>query len=110
MSNLRDVYQKLVGLVDGVDKLAEDSYLKAAELRPGDASFYNKIGSMYLSKADFSSQLFYRGGVNATKLKQKIMPNLIRAEENFKKAIEFFLCSDQIRHFFLLKFSCIHST
>lgn len=87
-SNLGDVYQNLMVLVDGVDKLAEDSYLKAAELRPGDASFYNKIGSMYLIKADLSSQLFARGGANATKFKQEIMPNLIRAEENFKKAIE----------------------
>ncbi len=87
-SNLGDVYQKLVGLVDGVDKLAEDSYLKAAELRPGDASFYNKIGSMYLSKSDLSRQLAASGGANATKFQKEIAPSLIKAEENFKKAID----------------------
>ena len=87
-SNLGDVYQNLMGLVDGVDKLAEDSYLKAAELRPGDASFYNKIGSMYLARSDLSRQLAAGGGVNAAKFQQEVMPNLIKAEENFKKAIE----------------------
>ena len=87
-SNLGDVYQNLIGLVDGVDKLAEDSYLKAAELRPGDASFYNKIGSMYLAKSDLSRQLAAGGGANASKFQQEIAPNLTKAEENFKKAID----------------------
>ena len=87
-SNLGDVYQNLMGLVDGVDKLAEDSYLKAAELRPGDSSFFNKIGGMYLSKSDLSRQLATGGGANATKFQQEIAPNLVKAEENFKKAIE----------------------
>lgn len=87
-SNLGDTYQSLVGLVDGVEKLAEDSYLKASEFRPGDASFYNKIGGMYLSKSDLSRQLAAVGGVNAAKFQQEIMPNLIKAEENFKKAID----------------------
>jgi len=87
-SNLGDVYQNLTGLVDGVDKLAEDSYLKAAELRPGDASFYNKIGSMYLAKSDLSRQLASGGGANAAKFQQEIVPALVKAEENFKKAID----------------------
>ena len=87
-SNLGDVYQNLMGLVDGVDKLAEDSYLKAAELRPGDASFFNKIGGMYLSKSDLSRQLAAGGGANAAKFQQEVIPNLVKAEENFKKAIE----------------------
>lgn len=87
-SNLGDVYQNLMGLVDGVDKLAEDSYLKAAELRPGDSSFFNRIGGMYLSKSDLSRQLAAGGGANATKFQQEIAPSLVKAEENFKKAIE----------------------
>lgn len=88
-SNLGDVYQSLLGLVDGIDKLVEDSYLKAVELRPGDASFYNKIGSMYLAKSDLSRQLAANRGVNSVKFQQEIVPNLIKAEENFKKAINF---------------------
>lgn len=86
-SNLGDVYQNLNGLVDGVDRLAEDSYLKAAELRPGDPSFYNKIGNMYLVKSDLSRQLAYAGGANATKFQQEVVPALVKAGENFKKAI-----------------------
>ena len=87
-SNLGDVYQSLTGLIEGVDKLAEDSYLKASELRPGDASFYNKIGSMYLAKSDLARQLSAGGGANAAKFQQEIIPDLNKAEENFKKAIE----------------------
>ena len=87
-SNLGDVYQSLTGLVDGVDKLAEDSYLKAAGLRSGDASFYNKIGSMYLAKSDLSRQLASAGGANAAKFQQDVVAAMAKAEENFKKAIE----------------------
>ena len=88
-SNLGDIYQNLLGLVDGVDKLAEDSYLKAANLRPGDASFYNKIGGVYLAKSDLSRQLASVGGANMVKFKQETASNLIKAEDNFKKAIDF---------------------
>ena len=87
-SNLGDVYQNLMGFVDGIDKLAEDSYLKAADLRVGDASFYNKIGSMYLAKADIDRQLASNGGANAAKFQGDVAPALGKAEENFKKAID----------------------
>jgi len=87
-SNLGDVYQKMIGLVDGVDKLAEDSFLKAADLRPGDASFYNRIGSMYLAKSDLSRQLASGGGASAAKFQQEVVSSLVKAQENFKKAIE----------------------
>lgn len=87
-SNLGDVYQNLMGLVDGVDKLAEDSYLRASELRPGDASFYNNIGNMYLAKSNLLRQLAANGGSNAGKFQQEVGPSLVKAEENFKKAID----------------------
>lgn len=87
-SNLGDVYQNLMGLVDGVDKLAEDSYLKASELRPGDASFYNNIGNMYLAKSNLLRQLAANGGANAVKFQQEVGPSLVKAEEHYKKAIE----------------------
>jgi tetratricopeptide (TPR) repeat protein len=86
-SNLGDVYQSLMGMVDGVEKLAEDSYLKAAELRPGDASFYNKIGSMYLARSDFARQLYAAGGTNGARFQSEIVPDLSKAEEGFKQAI-----------------------
>jgi len=86
-SNLGNTYQSLIGIVDGVEKLAEDSYLKAAELRPGDASFYNKIGSMYLAKSDLARQLAASGGTNAARFQQEVVPDLNKAQENFQKAI-----------------------
>ncbi len=87
-SNLGDVYQSLMGMVDGVEKLADDSYVKAAELRSGDASFFNKIGSMYLAKSDLVRQLAAAGGANASKFQQEITPDLNKAQENFQKAID----------------------
>src|SRR3989344_2702031 len=87
-SNLGDIYQSLMVLVGELDKFAEESYLKAVELRPGDASFYNKIGNMYLAKSDFSRQLAIVGGANASKFQQEIVLDLNKAEENFKKAID----------------------
>ncbi len=85
--NLGGVYQNLLGLVDGVDKLAETAYLKAAELRPGDASYYNKIGNLYLAKASLYAQMA-RGSQNATEIVQQGKEALVMAETNFKKAIE----------------------
>jgi len=87
-SNLGGVYQSLIGLVDGVDKLAEDSYLKAEELRPNDASVFNSIGSVYLVKANFSLQMAQSGGENTAKFRQDAADALTKAEMYYKKAIE----------------------
>jgi len=43
---------------------------------------------MYLAKSDLSRQLAAGGGANASKFQQEIAPNLTKAEENFKKAID----------------------
>lgn len=86
-TNLGSVYQSLVGLIDGVDKLAEDSYLKSLELRPGDPNVYNRIGTMYLGEADLLRQLVNAGGANAGRLNETIASTLLRAEVNFQKAI-----------------------
>jgi Flp pilus assembly protein TadD len=86
-NNLGNVYQNLLGLVDGVDSLAESSFKKAAELRPGDATFYNEIGNLYLSKAQIARQLA-AGNANAAELNQVATESLAKAETNFKKAVE----------------------
>ena len=75
-------------LVDGADALAEESYLKASELRPGDPAFHNRIGSMYLLKADLLRQLAAQKGANAQQLNQQANAALLKAEDAFKKAIE----------------------
>jgi len=87
-ANLGNVYQNLIRLVEGADTLAEAAYLKASELRPGDPSFHNRIGSMYLVKADLLRQIAAGGGANAQQLNQQSDAALLKAEEAFKKAIE----------------------
>ena len=77
--NLGNVYQNLMQLVEGTDTLAETAYLKASELRPGDPSFHNRIGSMYLLRADLLRQQSNNQQANAA---------LLKAEDAFKQAIE----------------------
>jgi tetratricopeptide (TPR) repeat protein len=86
--NLGTVYQSLIGLRENADKSAEEAYLKAGELRPGDASFQNRIGAMYMAKADLLRQLSRSAGSNAASYNQEADASLIKAEDAFKKAIE----------------------
>lgn len=87
-TNLGDIYRSLIPLVAGSDVLAEEAYLKASGLRPGDPSFYNQIGSMYLAEADLLRQLALSGGINAQKFNQEVGRVLLKAEDAFKKAVE----------------------
>ncbi len=87
-SNLGGVYQSLLGFVDGVEKLAEDAYLRAADFRPGDASYFNQVGSTYLTSADLSRRLAAGGGANGARFQAAVGPALDKAEENFKKATD----------------------
>ena len=87
-SNLGQVYQNLMLLVDGTDTLAEGAYLKAAELRPGDPSFHNRIGSVYLMKADLLRQLGVSRSTSAQQFNQQANGALLKAESAFKQAIE----------------------
>ena len=87
-ANLGTVYQNLIQLVKDADVLAEEAFIKASELRPGDPSFQNSIGSMYLAKADLLRQLAVQGGTSAQQLNQESGAVLLKAEDAFKKAIE----------------------
>jgi len=87
-NNLANVYQNLMQLVNGADALAESAYLRASELRPGDPSFHNRIGSMYLFKADLVRQLMVAGGASAQQLNQQVGAALLKSEDAFKQAIE----------------------
>ncbi len=86
--NLANIYQNLLGLVDGVDNLAEDSYLKAANLRSGDPNIYNQIGSIYLTKTDLIGQLINSNPANSSALKEQAGEAISKAEISFKKATE----------------------
>ena len=83
-SNLGNVYSNLFGLVENVEKLAEESYIKASELRPGDASYYGQIGTLYMTKGDVLKRL----GANSTKTNEESAAAYKKSEEAFKKAIE----------------------
>ena len=85
--NLGDIYQNLIQLVDGADSLAEASYLKASELRPGDPGFYNRTGSMYLMKSELLRQLALAENISIQQLNQQAGAALSKAENSFKKAI-----------------------
>lgn len=86
-SNLGQVYQSLTGLVDTVERLAEDAYKKAAELRPGDPSIDNRIGSLWLARADLVRSVMQQSNSNTAALQQQFTDSLARAEEAFKRAI-----------------------
>ncbi|HVZ11298.1 MAG TPA: tetratricopeptide repeat protein, partial [Candidatus Paceibacterota bacterium] len=81
-SNLAGVYESLLGIVDGVDQAAQDAYVKAAEARPGDPSYYNEIGNVYLAKAALLRR------ANASANASQINSALAVAETNYKKAID----------------------
>lgn len=85
---LATTYQQLLGVLENADGLAEDAYKKTADLRPGDPTFSNQLGTMYLAKADLTRQLARSGGANAARFSAEAEASLIKAEEHFKKAIE----------------------
>ncbi|MEK7600566.1 MAG: tetratricopeptide repeat protein [Patescibacteria group bacterium] len=85
---LATTYQQLLGVLENADGLAEDAYKKTADLRPGDPTFSNQLGTMYLAKADLSRQLARNAGANASRFNAEAEASLIKAEEHFKKAIE----------------------
>ncbi|OGN22510.1 MAG: hypothetical protein A2918_01985 [Candidatus Yanofskybacteria bacterium RIFCSPLOWO2_01_FULL_42_49] len=87
-TNLGQVYQNLLRLIDGADALAESAYLKASELRPGDPAFHNRIGNMYLFKAELLIQLAASNSASANQFIQQSDAALMKAEDAFKKAIE----------------------
>lgn len=87
-SDLGLVYQNLIAIVDGVDRLSEDSYLKAAALRPGDPAFSYKIGMLYLGKVDILAQLVAGRKINSSQADTISRGALVKAEENLKKAVE----------------------
>ena len=86
-SNSGFIYQNLLSLVDGVDKLSEDAYLKASELRPGDPAFSYRIGLLYMAKFDLLRQLVAAGRANPQNIAQAAQEAVEKSEEKFKEAI-----------------------
>ncbi len=87
-ANLGNTYKSLLMITDNVDKLAEDAYLKAAELRPGDANFYYQIGSMYLAKGDLLIQMARANPKAAPQLGAMAGEAYKKSEDALKKAVD----------------------
>lgn len=83
--NLGFVYQNLLTIVEGVDKLSEDAYLTASKLRPGDPIFAYKTGMLYLSKFDNYGRLNASQRAGVAKDAQAA---LAKAAEHLKRSTE----------------------
>ena len=87
-ANLGFIYQNLLAIVDGVDKLSEEAYLKAAMLRPGDPVFTYRVGMLYLAKFDMYTQLVAARRVNPNAVLKDAQASLKKAEGYLKKTTE----------------------
>jgi tetratricopeptide (TPR) repeat protein len=88
-ANLGEVYQNLLTLVPNADRLSEEAYLKAAELRPNDANYYNRIGMLYLSKFEALRRLSTRAsGTTLQQIADEAAISLEKSAEGLRKAIE----------------------
>lgn len=87
-ANLGFIYQNLLALVDGVDNLSEEAYLKASELRPGDPIYSYRIGMLYLGKLDILGQLVASRRVSSAQATPVARDAVQKAEDYLKKAVE----------------------
>lgn len=87
-ANLGFVYRNLLALVDGVDKLAENAYTKASELRPGDPAFSYQVGMLYIGKLDLLAQLVASRRATSAQVNPQAQEAIAKAEESLKKAVE----------------------
>jgi len=87
-ANLGVVYQNLLALVDGVDKLSEEAYMKASELRSGDPVFAYRTGMLYLGKLDILGQLVASKRITSAQATPIAQEAVKKAEDYLKKAVE----------------------
>lgn len=85
--NLGRVYQSLLGVVGDVEQLSEDAYAKASQLRPGDPTFDNEIGQMWLTKSDIAKSLLRQSGADTGSIQKQVDQSLAKAETAFLRAI-----------------------
>ncbi len=84
------IYQNLLTLVGGADQAAVNSYNESLARNPADPDTYFRIGNMYLTLADGLQRALAVPGnqdVNVVAVRQTINASLLKAEENYKKAI-----------------------
>lgn len=84
--NLGQVYAFLTGQVQNVEQLAQQAYDKASQLRPGDPTYDNEAGQMWLARADLISSL--ATAANRSQLLPQYQDSLTKAGEDFTRAID----------------------
>jgi tetratricopeptide (TPR) repeat protein len=83
-------------LVGGADQAAVDMYNESLKRNPADPLTYLRIGNVYLSVADNLRAFINNppanqaGKIDFTAVRKQIDDNMVKAEDNFKKAISLY--------------------
>lgn len=86
---LASIYQSLMGVTQGADAWAVDSYLEAIELEPSNPSFHTELGKVYVFQADLAAQGLQTEDEEAKTAAQTEVDELLqKAIDSFNKAIE----------------------
>ncbi len=90
------VYQNLMTLVGGADQAAVNTYNESLKRNPADPLTYLRIGNVYLSVAENLRAFINNpppdqaGKIDFTAVRKQIDDNMVKAEDNFKKAISLY--------------------
>ncbi|MBI2062967.1 MAG: tetratricopeptide repeat protein [Candidatus Yanofskybacteria bacterium] len=88
------IYENIMTLVSGANQAAVNMYNESLTRNPADPNTYLRIGNVYLSASDNLQRALNnsqnRGGVDFAAVRKQISDDLVRAEENYKKAISFY--------------------
>ncbi len=90
------IYQNLMTLVGGADQAAVNMYNESLKRNPADPLTYLRIGNVYLSVADNLRTFINNpppdqvGKIDYTAARKQIDDNMVKAEDNFKKAISLY--------------------
>jgi len=87
-STLASIYGTIMPIIPGADQWAITSWEKAIELEPKNPFFYTEFGKVYAGIADLAAPNLQAEDETTKKEAQiKINENLVKAEEQFNKAI-----------------------
>jgi len=86
---LASVYKDLMGVTEGADKWALESYEKAIEREPSSPVLYTELGKVYVAQADMATKGLDTDDETAKKEAQAKVDELLgKAATAFEKAIE----------------------
>ncbi len=86
---LASVYRDLMGITDGADKWAEESYQQAIEREPNNAVLHTELGKIYVAQADLAAaDLDTDDEAAKAEAQAKVDELLAKSIASFEKAIE----------------------